>query len=92
MSDVFGSRGPSVGAEPRAGTPEAHGHGRTHFVEFDNETGGMQITLPPHLAEHREELMTAIHEEFFLAMPGEATVTGISEFIESWLRARDADF
>ena len=52
----------------------------------------MQITLPPHLAEHREELMTAIHEEFFLAMPGEATVTGISEFIESWLRARDADF
>ena len=94
MSDVFGSRGGKRGG---ANTPEAPAgptrtkptsQGQNCYIEYDNETGEMKLTLPPHLAQYKNELARDLYEEYFLANPDEATMGSISEYIDHWLEKR----
>ena len=78
MSDVFGSRGGKRGG---ANTPEAPAgpsrtkptaQGQNCYIEYDNETGEMKLTLPTHLAQYKNELARDLYEEYFLANPDES--------------------
>lgn len=91
MSDVFGSK-PAKSSGTPSGAAANTGHGKSHYVEFDNESGGMTLTLPPHLARYKEELAQDLYQEYFLANPDEGTFDSISEFIDDWLsRKQEAD-
>lgn len=90
MSDVFGSKGTKSSGAPSAAASNS-GHGQSHYVEFDNETGGMTLTLPPHLARYKTELANDLYQEYFLANPDEGTFDSISEFIEDWLARKQEE-
>ena len=93
MSEVFGSRGKKGSSSE---TPSATGSTRTKptaqgencYIEYDNETGEMRLTLPPHLAQYKNELARDLYEEYFLANPDESTMGSISEYIDHWLATR----
>ncbi len=91
MSEIFSGRdgrGGGRGAVPGpAGTDKqkTSGHGTTHYIEFDNESGAMEITLLPEFRQYKTELFTDLHQEYFLANPDEASVADISSFIDNWL-------
>ena len=92
MSDVFGSKRAKPSSQQGTQTEgqRTQASGLEHHVEFDNEAGGMILTLPPHLGKYREELLEDIQYEFFLATPDETTVGSISEYIENWLARKKA--
>ncbi len=92
MSDVFGSKA-RTGSSRVSGTEKHKGgaSGVDHQVEWDNDNAGMAITLPTHLAKYKEELTTALYEEFFLANPDDSTASSISEFIEEWVARKQAE-
>lgn len=93
MSEVFSGRDgrPGGGAVPGPkGTDmqKTSGHGTTHYIEFDNESGAMEIVLLPEYRHFKTELFNDLHQDYFLANPDEATVGDISQFIDDWLASR----
>jgi hypothetical protein len=63
----------------------------THSIEFDNETGEMQVLLAPHLSQYRDELFRDLYENFYLATPNDDQVRTMSQFIDDWLKNKQAE-
>ncbi len=90
MSDVFSgrdgrSRGGDVPGPKGTDRSKTSGHGTTHYIEYDNDIGAMNITLLPEYRQYKEDLFTDLHQDYFLANPDEASVADISAFIDDWL-------
>ena len=94
MSEIFGGSGKGMksgatGNAPPGGLNSTTTAGsQTHEIEFDNETGEMNIVLAEHLREYQRELMQAVYEEYYLANPDMAGLQGISQYIDDWLKKK----
>jgi len=98
MSGVFDGKSGSGSGGPPANKPETTTKGSiigagkdTHSIEFDNETGEMQVLLASHLARYREELFRDLYENFYLASPNDDQMRNMSQFIDEWLKKKEAE-
>jgi hypothetical protein len=98
MSDVFGGKGAKRGTSgtsesaPQTTRTKPTMAGNNCYIEYDNDTGEMRLTLPTHLRRYKERLTRDLYEEYFLANPDEATMGSISDYIDTWLEKNADDF
>ena len=97
MSGVFDGKSPGSTGGPPSNQVKTTTKGSiigagkdTHSIEFDNETGEMQILFAPHLSHYRDELFRDLYENFYLARPNDDQVRSMSQFIDEWLKNKQA--